>query len=247
MKQLLIILVMFAGLPSVLGIKETDVPKPIVVVELFTSQGCSSCPAADKLLSKTINEATKKGQNVFALSFHVDYWNHLGWADPYSDKAYTRRQNEYARSFHMQSLYTPQVVVNGTNELVGSNEKALNDALAKAFQQVPQAGFETLTAHLENGNALKIKYKLKGEYQGCKVNFAIVSPTETTIIKRGENGGRTLRSDNVVRQFVTIVPKQAGEVQVPTTGKVAADQFLVAYIQKVSDHRVIGAAEARLF
>lgn len=229
-----------------IGANRNESPKPIAVVELFTSQGCSSCPAADKLLSKAIKEANQEGQNVLALSFHVDYWNHLGWSDPFSDRAYTRRQNEYARSLHLQSLYTPQVVVNGTKEMVGSNETALKNALATSLKKVPEAGFESLVAKKTNEGTLTIKYKLSGAYQGTKVNFAVISPTETTTIKRGENRGRTLRSENVVRQFISILPKQSGEVQVSAPDGVRSDYLLYAFVQRVSDHQIIGAARAKL-
>ena len=87
--------------------------QPVAVLELFTSQGCSSCPAADRLLARTISNAGKDGKNVFALSFHVDYWNRLGWPDPFSTKEYSDRQSQYASQLNLSGVYTPQIVVNG--------------------------------------------------------------------------------------------------------------------------------------
>ena len=99
-----------------------------VLIELFTSQGCSSCPAADKLMGNIIAADT----NVIALSFHVDYWDRLGWKDVFSNHDYTLRQQQYVKALHAESLYTPQAVVQGTYEMVGSNRTRVLDAINKA-------------------------------------------------------------------------------------------------------------------
>src|SRR5690348_11228611 len=95
-----------------------------VVVELFTSQGCSSCPPADRLLSK-LGEDPRFAGKVLPLSFHVDYWNSIGWQDPFSSARWSARQNDYARAFRSDRIYTPQTVVNGTSECVGNDERAV--------------------------------------------------------------------------------------------------------------------------
>ncbi len=223
--------------------RETKVPEPIAVIELFTSQGCSSCPAADRLLAKTLKEANGKGPEVLALSFHIDYWNHLGWADPFSDKAYTKRQYVYAKQFNSRSVYTPQMVVNGTTQFVGSNEAALKNALTQATRQAPPASFEALSVQPESGKVLKVKYKLTGDFENARINFALVSKHETTAIKRGENGGRTLSSDNVVRQFITVPAKAAGEVLFNDRDGRPDDLAVIAYVQKSDDLRIVGAAK----
>ncbi len=224
--------------------KKAEAPEPVAVIELFTSQGCSSCPAADRLLTKTLKAANGKGPEVLALSFHVDYWNHLGWADPFSDKAYTKRQYAYAKQFNSRSVYTPQMVVNGTAQFVGSNEAALKNALGQAGRQSPTAGFEALRVEPEKGKVLKVMYKLTGDYQNARVNFALVSRQETTAIQRGENGGRTLSSDNVVRQFITVPAKASGEVLFNDRAGRADDLSVIAYVQKADDLRIVGAAKA---
>src|SRR5258706_7835451 len=106
-----------------------------VVIELFTSQGCSSCPAADKNLAEIIEDAEKNGQPVYGLSFHVDYWNYIGWKDPYSNPGYTARQHQYAQKLNSESVYTPQMIVNGEIEFVGSNKKASSEAVASALSK----------------------------------------------------------------------------------------------------------------
>ncbi|MEO1256072.1 MAG: DUF1223 domain-containing protein, partial [Bacteroidota bacterium] len=99
------------------------------MIELFTSEGCSSCPPADRLLSSVINN-TDKNVEVLGLSFHVDYWDYIGWKDPYASKAYSTRQRVYGRKFQNRSIYTPQMIVNGKHEFVGSNRNALNQSLS---------------------------------------------------------------------------------------------------------------------
>ena len=241
MKYLLFLTV---AVGSTLWLTESDEPKPfqpVAVVELFTSQGCSSCPAADRLLAKTLKD--NDSPLVLALSFHVDYWNHLGWADPFSDKAYTKRQYAYAKAFNSRSVYTPQMVVNGTTQFVGSNEAALEKALSEATRQVPLADFTILSIKPESGKILKVKYQLAGDYQNCRVNFALVSKRETTAIQRGENGGRTLSNDNVVRQFITTDARASGEVLFNDRAGRPDDLAVIAYVQKADDLRIVGAAK----
>src|SRR5678816_1982458 len=103
-----------------------------VVLELFTSQGCSSCPPADRLLSSFIKEGEVAGRQVVALSFHVDYWNDLGWADPFSLPAWTERQRQYAEALGDNRVYTPELVVAGQTGFVGSNGGQIRQAIGKA-------------------------------------------------------------------------------------------------------------------
>lgn len=220
--------------------------QPFAVIELFTSQGCSSCPPADRLLSQTIAEAKKDGRNIIALSFHVDYWNRLGWADPFSDKAYSQRQSEYVSAMHLRSAYTPQMVVNGKYEFVGSNTGDLNTALDKSLKTKPAAGFKSLTANMRGNNAPHIKYELDDDYEGCEIHFALVSLNETTSVKRGENGGRELKNENVVRQFITIPAKANGEIDFGSTLLPRPENTaIIAYIQH-PDLSIIGASFAKM-
>src|SRR5437899_2881738 len=103
-----------------------------VVVELFTSQGCSSCPAADKNLAEIIEKAEANGQQVIGLSFHVDYWNYIGWKDPYSKAEFTERQRKYALRMNSENIYTPQMIVNGESEFVGSDKNTSTKEIGKA-------------------------------------------------------------------------------------------------------------------
>ena len=221
--------------------------QPVAVLELFTSQGCSSCPSADRLLGRTITKAKKDGKNIFALSFHVDYWNRLGWTDPFSAKEYSERQNEYASKLRLNSVYTPQMIVNGAREFVGSDESGLNEAVGKSLGVNAIAAFKTITATLQNSEAPQVQFSLQGNYAGCNINFALVSLSETTSIKRGENGGLTLTNENVVRQFVTVPASAEGTVSFKSSPIPAGNNMtIVAYIQNNRDLKIIGAAKAEI-
>ncbi|MEP7263309.1 MAG: DUF1223 domain-containing protein [Bacteroidota bacterium] len=227
---------------AIIGFSSSPQVEPVAVIELFTSQGCSSCPPADRLLSKTISNANKEGKIIFALSFHVDYWNRLGWADPFSDKKYSQRQSEYASAMQLNSVYTPQMIVNGSTEFVGSSEKELEDALNKSLNTKPTVTFKTLTATIQNGNPPHVKYELDGNFSECKINFALASLNETTSVKRGENGGHILKSENVVRQFISIPATATGEIKFETTPVPASNNMvIVGYVQS-NDLKIIGAA-----
>ena len=221
--------------------------QPVAVLELFTSQGCSSCPSADRLLARTINSAGKTGKNLFALSFHVDYWNRLGWADPFSTKEYSDRQSEYASQLNLNSVYTPQMIVNGSREFTGSDERALEDALNRSLKTNTLAAFTTLSANIENNAAPIVKFSLEGDYINCRINLALVSLSETTAIKRGENGGLTLTNENIVRQFISVPATTAGEISFKADPLHPGNNTaIVAYIQNNSDMKIIGAAKAEI-
>ena len=224
--------------------KITGIFEPVAVIELFTSQGCSSCPSADKLLGKTIHNTN--GKKIFALSYHVDYWNRLGWADPFSSAAFSNRQNQYVSSLNINGAYTPQMVVNGSREFIGSDKNALSSSINNAFAEKAETSFSELEALQEKQKGIKVKYKLDGDYSGATINFALVSLRETTDIKRGENGGITLTNENIVRQLLTQKANNKGEVifaisPVPAVNNAA----VIVFIQRQNGLKIIGAAMAK--
>ncbi len=223
--------------------KITALFEPIAVVELFTSQGCSSCPPADKLLSQTISN--KNGKKIFALSYHVDYWNRLGWADPFSYAGFSKRQNEYVQALNINGAYTPQVIVNGSNEFVGSDKVALAAALANALKVKTAVNFKQLEVIQMADNTIKVNYTAEGDFTDANINFALVSLSETTAVKRGENGGATLTSENIVRQLVTSKVAGSGEITfankpLPAAGNAA----IIVFAQEQSSFKIVGAAMA---
>ncbi|MEM9300009.1 MAG: DUF1223 domain-containing protein [Bacteroidota bacterium] len=171
----------------------------IAVVELFTSQGCSSCPAADRNLSQIINEG---GDNeIYGLSFHVSYWNYLGWKDPYSKVEFTERQRNYAASFQNSNVYTPQMVVNGTREFVGSNKSASEKIIADELNKAPK--HEILIEAELVENKISLEYSVTGDRDNYVLNIALVERDVTTKVPRGENRNKILHHDNVVREFIS--------------------------------------------
>src|SRR3954453_22094897 len=196
---LLVVLAMtMHGAPPKLG------PTP-VVVELFTSQGCSSCPPADALIHDIANDPAMRGR-VIPLAFHVDYWDSLGWRDPFSSAEWTQRQARYARTMRLSSAYTPQAVVNGSREFVGSNRAAMSAALEKVSNEKPRAEI-TLTARRE-GNSLIANIHTKVAAND-DLMLAIVEDGVTTKIEHGENAGRTLTNDAIVRKLVQVKPGES--------------------------------------
>ncbi len=219
--------------------------EPIAVIELFTSQGCSSCPPADELLTKTI--MNDEAKTVYALSFHVDYWDRLGWKDPFSDILYSQRQYDYVRQMQLNSAYTPQMVVNGQIEFVGSNASNLKAALSQALKTNAEANFSNLVA-VKKGEEWEVTYKIDGDFQNKKLNIALVSEQEITKIKRGENSGKTLLSNNVVKSFESIPPSANGTFTIDQSASSGNDgkQAIVVYLQDKNTLKITAAGRVAL-
>ncbi len=202
-----------------------------VVVELFTSEGCSSCPPADAILSEL---ATQYSENVLPLSFHVDYWNYIGWKDPFSDPAYTDRQRDYAGTLGLRTIYTPQAVVAGQIDVTGSNRSQLFRAIGKA-SALPQQASLSLKP-VENGR-LSITASSTKDATIWLVGYDKTQQSEVT---RGENRGRRLTHHNVVRSLQQIGSVTSGN---GTTHKTARPEQsgVAALLQDASGH-IIAAA-----
>ena len=216
--------------------------RPFAVVELFTSEGCSSCPPADDLLAEIAAEARQKGQRIFPLAFHVDYWNDLGWTDPFSDHAYSRRQHEYAQVFDPRRVYTPQMVVNGADAFVGSDRDRAHRSIRTALSR-PSPVAVALKAAPVGSDTLAVTYEVSGAPTDAILNIALIERGLVTRVPRGENAGRTLRHENVVRVFRTL-PVGSGTLRLPIpTAVVRQNSSLVGYVQNPQDMAVLGATE----
>ena len=177
----------------------------VAVVELFTSQGCSSCPPADRLLSKLAHDSRYQGK-VIPLSFHVDYWNYIGWTDPFSAGRWSDRQKAYAgRVFHSNRIYTPQVVVNGRSECVGNSEGEVTGQIAQALAAEPDARVSLALDPLTADGHLKVTVgaKLARAAGSGPLDLwvAVYESGLSTDVKAGENASRVLRNDRVVRRL----------------------------------------------
>ena len=213
---------------AVLPTVATSAERP-VVVELFTSEGCSSCPPADALLT----ELSRRGGDVLPLAFHVTYWDRLGWRDPFGLAAATNRQAAYGRRFGDGS-YTPEMVVDGIKGLVGSDRGAAHAAIAEARAEARTAVEIVLSRH---GGRVGISLTAgRGAGRVILVGF---DPEHVTPVGRGENGGRTLTESNIVRSF-RIVGEWTGQ---PLTLDVEAPAGQdVAVLMEGPDGAILGAA-----
>ncbi|MBM0279478.1 DUF1223 domain-containing protein [Micromonospora tarensis] len=217
------------------------------VVELFTSQGCNSCPPAEELLTEIERDARQRGQAVFGLGFHVDYWDDLGWPDQFADAAYTARQEAYARALGTRGLYTPQMVVNGSVEFVGSDRRRAAGAIASALASPPATSLALSVAE-RGGQRVVLDYRVERPPERTVLNVALVQRGLESEIARGENAGRTLRQDNVVRAFVSVgLDAEQGRVELATPSDLdPGGAAVVGYVQEDGHRSVVGASIVEL-
>src|SRR5688572_10666678 len=205
-----------------------------VVVELFTSQGCSSCPPADELLRKIARDPALRGK-VIPLAYHVDYWNHLGWRDPFSSRTWSARQYEYVRALKLKSAYTPQIVINGTKQMVGSNANAVYRAIEEESRRTPEG---SLSLRIDGGDAV-VRAKSPRAAELIVIAF---ENGATTDVRSGENSGRTIANDAIARKLVRIAVtgEKAVEQRVPLA--LEAGMGVAAFLQDATTKRVLTIA-----
>jgi len=227
--------------------QESDAP--FAVVELFTSEGCSSCPPADALLGEILQEAQKNRRRIFGLAFHVDYWNRLGWTDPYSDVAFSRRQQAYAHAMKNDRVYTPQMIVNGGAEFVGSDRSRSRASIDAALKKPARAAVKLQQEKPSAANSVALTYVVTRAGKGTVLNVAVVEGGAIRQVKQGENGGHTLRHENVVRAFQTVRLDEAGkgsvEMKLPAN-LVRQKASVIAYVQEADTRAVLGATAVAL-
>jgi hypothetical protein len=215
----------------------------VAVVELFTSQGCSSCPSADSVLQDIAKTAQQDDLPIFALSFHVDYWNRLGWNDPYSDASFSERQRSYARGMRSSRVYTPQMIVNGTTEFVGSHRNKAKAAIAKALRKQAQVTIDGSLRQSGSDSKIDLHYDLTGQAIGKILNVAIVETPKPTSVPRGENAGRSLTHVNVVRDFrSSVIEQDSVDLSVRLPDDVDSESVqVIAYVQDRKTLSILGA------
>ena len=206
-----------------------------VVVELYTSQGCSSCPPADRLLAELSDR-----DNVIALALHVDYWDYIGWADEFADPAHTERQKAYARAHGKRSVYTPQMIVAGADLIVGTKPMELADSIQAHAARTPPVEV-TLT---RAGDRVRIEARAD-RFRGDAVVDVIGLIGERTVeITRGENAGRTLTYHNIVSSW-TRLGDWDGSGVFQSTIQVAPGTPVAVIVQQDGFGPVLGAAKLR--
>ena len=211
-----------------------------VLVELFTSEGCSDCPPADRLLQQLYESQPVPGAEIIVLSEHVDYWDGQGWKDPFSLHFFSERQEEYARRFHLDSVYTPQMVVDGETEFVGSDGRRALSAIAAAAREKKA----TIRITRVSGPRVRIEVDPQPGH-GSEVYLAVVEKTGASQVLRGENRGRHLNHVAIARR-VEAIGKFNGRA--PFTKELVVNESgrpafrLVAFVQDGGTGRVRGAA-----
>ncbi len=214
------------------------------IVELFTSEGCSSCPPADEAVASI---AKVYPDNVYVLAFHVDYWNHLGWKDEFSDPDYSERQREYAAFFNNRNIYTPQVIVNGKKEFVGSNSSLLQSTIESELKNTTNNTINVIITSNDDKNVF-VNYKVDNNNES-QLNIALIQLNASTAVKRGENKGRKLEHINIVRDFKTVLlnKKQSGTVKLTLPAGLSKGNFkVIAFLQHKNDLLIDGVKKIAL-
>jgi hypothetical protein len=213
------------------------------VVELFTSEGCSSCPPADALLAEIAKESQNK--SVYLLAFHVDYWDRLGWMDRFSSPKFSARQNQYANWLNLKTIYTPQVVINGGKEFVGSEENIMRNSIKTALAK-PTGGNLQISLGKTDKHRLILNYTTDQQADGFSLAVALVSSNASSQVLKGENKGKTLAHVQIVRQFeaFALQGKTKGSVDMQVDkvdGKVPTE--LIAFLQNNKTGKIIAASK----
>src|SRR5437763_7299030 len=212
-----------------------------VLVELFTSEGCSSCPPADAVLARLVRAQPVPGATVVGLSEHVDYWNSLGWKDPFSDALFTDRQQDYAPVVARGRVYTPQMVVGGRVDVLGSDESGARSAVARAAAE-PHG-----TLRLERrGKSVHVAGQDLPAHADAQVLLAVVEDGLSNRVLRGENEGRTLLHSAVVRSLNRIGLAAGPSFELdfqPSLDPAWTAPRIVAFVQGLKSRKVLAAGE----
>jgi hypothetical protein len=228
----------------------SDVP---VLLELFTSEGCSSCPPADHLLETLDEKQPVPGALLVVLSEHVDYWNRLGWKDPFSSAQFSDRQQVYTSRHGLDGVYTPQLVVDGRYGFVGSDSRAAASAIQKAIRE-PKVPI-TITNAVRKGNELSARIELPPDPSLSSVKailyVAIADSRQESHVARGENGGRTLAHVAVTRVLkevavIDLAAPSARDVELPLIAGSEGGLRLVAFVQDAKSGHVLGVTQQKL-
>lgn len=213
--------------------------KGFALLELYTSEGCSSCPPADELLGKIQNEL--KDKNVYVLSYHVDYWDKQGWKDIFSNADFTKRQYDYAKYMEKDPIYTPQVIINGKIDYVGSQETSLRNGIKSALSKPVSASLNLETN--QNLNSLAVNYSVEGTSKNSRLLIAVVQKEAKSNVKRGENAHRVLSHYQIVRNLQSVdlnkAKKGTASVHLPKNYN-AQDFEIIGFIQDMNSGAILG-------
>jgi hypothetical protein len=206
-----------------------------VVVELFTSQGCSSCPPADRVLAEIADR-----DDIIAIALHVDYWDYLGWKDKFADPSFTQRQRAYARAKGSRTVYTPQMVIGGVDHIVGTRPMQLADIV----QEHKNAKDPVSVTLRREGDVVRVS--ATGDVgDGAVVQILTYTPEATVDIRRGENAGRRLTYHNTVNKIVELAGWSDGEEYRASVQMPDPEAPVVVLVQAKGAGPILGAARLR--
>jgi hypothetical protein len=234
-----------AALPGALAQSAAAPVLHPVLVELFTSEGCSSCPPADQLLQQINGKRTDAGQLIIGLSEHVTYWNHDGWSDRFSQDVFTQRQTIYGSRFHLADIYTPQMVVNGREQVSGGNAAAVLGAIRSEDRAAPMR--VEIGSVAREGKKVQLTFSVSGEVpaRGVDIYAVFADDAATTKVISGENGGRTLTHAAVARtltRVATVKAAGARTVAISEPSKLSeGGHHLVVFAQQAGQGEVLSA------
>lgn len=214
--------------------------KGFAVVELFTSEGCSSCPPADELIEKIQKENENK--QIYILAFHVDYWDHQGWKDRFSNPLFSERQRQYANWLRLSTVYTPQIVVNGLKEHVGSDRAFMVKAITDGLNQ--ETGSSLTFSGTPEGNKLLVNYEANTNEKDAELVLALVQKSGASEVRGGENSGRSLSHVQIVHQLLQVPigdkDKRSVLLHLPKNFK-QKDWELIGFEQRKTDGAIVAA------
>jgi hypothetical protein len=216
--------------------------KGFAFIELFTSEGCSSCPPADELVAQLSKEGRK---NVFILGYHVDYWDQLGWKDKFSNAAWTERQQKYITRLGLGSAYTPQIILNGVDEFVGSDRERLYRDISKYSADDEHEKINISARVIKN--SVEVNYQAP-QLRGCMIYFALIQTIGSSQVKGGENHGKYLEHINIVSNLKSVTPgEKQNQISFPIPSDFSlAGNKIVAFLQRNNDYRILAATECAI-
>lgn len=214
---------------------------PSVLIELFSSEGCSSCPDADAFLQELITIADSSQSPVFCLDYHVDIWNKSGWVDKFSDTSFSRRQREYMVKVRQEALFTPMMFVNGTGALPGAAKKEVAKLINYHMNQPPKVNLQTRAGYVAQSNTLLLDYEVSGNSDSCNLHFVIAYKKSESVITAGENKGKTLVHHQTAKSWkeVTIDPSKKGRVEIQLPNDIPlSNLMLISFVQHTQTWRI---------
>ena len=198
---------------------------------------------------RLVKDAKKINRRVYCIAFPVDYWNKLGWTEPHGDPNHTKRQQEYSKAVRTDQIYTPQMIVNGTEEFVGSSKPEAQKSIAAALGQKAATAVTLRMDKPTGANGVTIAYEISSAPKNAVLNVAVVESGLVSKVTRGENSGRTLAHDNVVRVFTTVAIDRSGkgtvDLKLPN-GLVRKKSQVIAYVQHPETKAIVGATAVDL-